>query len=296
MNEKTAVAVKESFSAILNSEEWKKKLNDTLGSKRETFVTSIIELFSNDKDLQQCSKGAIVTEAFKATALGLPISKTLGAAYIVVYKNNTKIQDENGRDKWVKIPTPTFVMGYRGYIQLAIRSGRYKILNADAVYEGELVRKDKLSGHIDLTGEKISDKVIGYFSHFELHDGFQHTLYMSVEEMAKYAKKYSPSIGRDVTVDQLIELANSESSDKKSVGWLGNFKDMAIKTVLRRLISHYGLMSVEMQTAFANDKEPSAPTREEIIHSTEVEEIELEEVVDEETGEVKESQVENDPY
>jgi recombination protein RecT len=133
-----------------------------------------------------------------------------------------------------------------------MRTGQYATLNADIVYEGELRVKDKLTGAIELDGERISDKVVGYFCHFRLLNGFAKTLYMSVSDMAKYAKQYSPSIKQSTSVADLEKLAQEQTVSKK-VGWEGNFNDMALKTVVRRLISKYGYLSIEMQNAVVDE-------------------------------------------
>lgn len=137
-----------------------------------------------------------------------------------------------------------------------MRTGQYRNINADVVYEGELRKVDKLSGTIDFGGERKSDKVVGYFAYIELLNGFSKTLYMSVEDMAKYAKKYSPGLKFDTkcTPESLMKLANEEPKTGM-VGWQGNFNDMAQKTVIRRLLSKYGYLSVEMQDAISRDTE-----------------------------------------
>lgn len=222
-----------------------------LGKNRGVFEASLIELTSGDPALQKCEPKLLVKEALRAATLGLPLSKSLGFAYIVAFNNSVKQPDGS----WAKVMTPTFVVGYKGLIQLAQRTAQYRTINADVVYEGELQKVDKLSGAISLDGQKSSDRIVGYFCHFELLNGFQKTLYMSVEDMAKYAKKYSPSIGRDVTVEMLMAKAN-EPMQSKQVGWMGNFNDMAVKTCLRRLIGKYGYMSVEIQDAFREEEQP----------------------------------------
>lgn len=237
------------LSSMLNAESVQAQFRNALGEHKDTFVASIIDLYNADRSLATCRTADIVKECLKAATLKLPLNKALGFSYVVVYKNNVKQPDGT----WQQVPTPTFILGYKGYIQLAMRTGQYRTINADVVYEGELQRGNKLTGEINLNGEKKSDRVIGYFCHFELLNGFSKTLYVSVDEMAAYAKKYSPSVGRATTVEQLIEKANQGASEKKSVGWEGNFNDMAIKTVVRRLLSKYGYLSVEMQNAMAGE-------------------------------------------
>ena len=153
---------------------------------------------------------------------------------------------------------------------------------------------DKLSGHIDLDGEKKSDKIVGYFCYIEQLNGFSKTLYVSVEDMASYAKRYSPSIPKNTTIEMLIAKANDGIVSKK-VGWEGNFNDMALKTVIRRLLSKYGYLTVEMENAVSRDEEVTElRSRNDIIEENankktiSIEAINVEEV-DTETGEIKET-------
>ena len=233
-------------------------------------------------------------DKLRAATLRLPLNKALGFAYIVVYNNSVKVTNEQtGREEWIKVPTPTFIPGYKGYIQLAMRTGQYRTINADVVYEGEVRKVNKLTGEIAFDGEKTSDKIIGYFCYFELLNGFSKTLYVTVEDMAAYAKRYSPSVKKETTVAQLIAKANDGIIGKK-VGWEGNFNDMALKTVIRRLLSKYGYLSVEMQNAMAHDVEDEAMSnRNDTLDNAAAQTVDLSateyEEVDTETGEVKET-------
>ena len=250
---------------MLEAESVQKQFHNALKENKDAFIASVIDLYSGDAALQRCEPKAVLQEALKAAVLKLPINKALGFSYIVVY--NSK-RDINGQ--WVKVPTPTFLVGYRGLIQMAMRTGQYKTINADAVYKGELRGADKLTGRIDLSGERESDEVVGYFAHFELLNGFTKTLYMSVREMAAYAKKFSPSVKRETTIDQLLNKANAPEAGK-AVGWEGDFTAMALKTVIRRLLGKYGYLSVEMQGAMENEaKVETAATdaREVMIQTT----------------------------
>lgn len=233
---------------MLDADSVQKQFQNALKENKDTFIASIIDLYNSDNQLQACNPKQVISEALKAAVLHLPINRALGFAYIVVYNNSIKQPDGT----WVKVPTPTFVPGYKGYIQLAMRTGQYSTLNADVVYEGELKVTDKLTGAIDLGGEKTSEKVVGYFCHFRLLNGFSKTLYMSVHDMASYAKRYAPGISKQTTIEDLEKLAQSQTPGKK-VGWEGNFNDMAIKTVIRRLLSKYGYLSVEMQNVLSDD-------------------------------------------
>lgn len=279
----TAVAPITVLKSVLDAPSVQAQFKNALGEHKDTFVASLIDLFTGDKSLQTCKPAQLIQEALRAATLKLPLNKALGFAYIVVYNNSAK--DDHGN--WIKIPTPTFILGYKGYIQMAMRTGQYRTINADIVYEGEMRKGNKLTGEILLDGEKTSDKVIGYFCYFELLNGFSKTLYLSVDDMASYAKKFSPSIKKTTTVEQLQTLANT-TVQAKSVGWEGNFNDMALKTVVRRLLSKYGYLSVEMQSALSTEQEESS--RADLIENANKEviatNVEYEEV-DEETVEIK---------
>lgn len=247
------------LKSIMNAESVQQQFKNALGKNAGTFVASVIDLYNGDTGLQQCQPKQVVMEALKAAVLHLPINKALGYAYVIPFKNTKKV---NGQ--WVKVYEPVFQMGYKGYIQLAMRTGQYRTINADAVYEGELRKVNKLTGEIAFDGERTSDKVVGYFCYFELLNGFSKTLYMTVDQMANHAKRYSKGLVKydeagnkvDVTVDSLVALADLPMApDSKTVGWLGNFHGMAIKTVIRNLLSKYGYLSVEMQNAISNDYE-----------------------------------------
>lgn len=263
----------DTLKRMLDADSVQKQFQNALGEHKDSFVASIIDLYTSDAQLQACKPAQVIAEALKAATLNLPINRALGFAYIVVYKNNVKQPDGT----WAKIPTPTFVIGYKGLIQLALRTGMYRHINTDVVYEGELRETDKLTGMIDLRGQRVSDKVIGYFAHFELIGGFAKTLYMSVNDMARYAKKYSPSVGRDTSVADLEKLAQSETVGKK-VGWEGNFGDMALKTVLRRLLGKYGYLSVEMCNLMAEEQDQQSYRNDMIAGNANAKEIVLDAV------------------
>lgn len=239
---------------ILNADSVQEQFRNALNKNSTAFIASVIDLYNSDANLQQCEPKQVVMEALKAAVLKLPINKALGYAYIIPFNNSVK--QPNG--SWAKVMTPTFQMGYKGYIQLAMRTGQYRTINADIVYEGELQKVSKLTGEINFDGEKASDKAVGYFCYFELLNGFSKTLYMTIEQIAIHAKRYSKGIKRETTVENLVALANVEVNvDSKTVGWMGNFHGMALKTVIRLLLSKYGYLSIEMQQAFASDDDGS---------------------------------------
>lgn len=212
----------EALKNILKAPSVQEQFNNALQENTGAFVASVIDLFNGDKNLQNCDPKQLVMEALKAATLKLPINKALGFAYIVPYNS------KNGT-------IPTFQIGYKGYIQLAMRTGKYRIIHADTVFEGELRTVNKLTGEIDFSGKKQSENVVGYFSHIELVNGFSKTLYMTREAIISHAKKYS------------------KSYEYSSSAWQTDFDAMAKKTVIRNLLSHYGYLSVEMIGAIDND-------------------------------------------
>ena len=251
------------FKKMVDGNYVQAQLKQVLKENTGTFATSLMEVYTNDKQLQACEPKLVIQEAIKAASLKLPLNKQLGYGYILVFNN----WDKNLRKA---VPTPTFVPGYRGFIQLAMRTGQYKNINADVVFEGELKGKDKLSGAIDLSGEKTSDKVVGYFAHFELLNGFAKTWYMSIEQMATFALTYAPvfkGMKEKPTIDSLIDLANEQIKNgpvQGQTGWKANFNAMAQKTVLRNLLSKYGFLSIEMMNAISMDEKQDYDSAEEI--------------------------------
>lgn len=296
------------LKSVINAESVQEQFKNALGNNKNEFVASLIDLFTGDPNLQKCKPQAIVTEALRAATLHLPLNKSLGFAYILPFNNSVKRVDEFGKDVidpnthrpiYDQVMTPTFVPGYKGYEQLAMRTGQYRYLNDGVVYEGEYVKSDKLSGMVDLSGEKQSDKVIGYFAYFKLLNEMEKVIYMTVEEMAKYAKRYAPSLkfNTKVTVPMLIKLANEEPKTNQ-VGWLGNFNDMSVKTCLRRLLSKHGFLSVEMQQVISREIESENAAlvgrNEAIVENGNAQIIDVESItvesVDETTGEIKDNE------
>ncbi len=280
------------LKSVIRAESVQQQFQNALGKHKDEFVASLIDLYTGDPQLQRCKPQAVVAEALRAATMRLALNKALGFAYIIVFNNSVK---DPATGQWTKVPTPTFVPGYKGYIQLAMRTGQYRTINADMVYEGELRNVDKLSGTIAFDGEKKSDKVVGYFCYFELLNGFSKVLYMSVEDMAKYALRYSPSFkGKEKpTFDALVKQAQSGQVSSE-VGWKGNFNDMALKTVIRRLLSKYGYLSIEMMNVIAKDDDEAMSDRNGLIAENANAEVlpadtATYEEIDPATGEIKES-------
>jgi len=211
------------LKTTLNAPSVQQQFSNVLKDNAEAFMAGIIDLYNSDNYLQNCDPKLVIAEALKAAVLKLPLNKALGFSYLVPYKNK--------QGEFI----PTFQIGYKGLIQLAMRTGQYRIINADVVFEGELKSRDKLTGEIDFTGERSSENIEGYFAHIEMLNGFSKTLYMTKQQVTNHAKKYSASYNY------------SQSA------WKTNFDEMALKTVLRNLLSHYGFLSVEMMGVIDKD-------------------------------------------
>lgn len=176
-NTNTQIATRpvDRLKQVMASPSVQQQFQNALEKNSNLFVASLIDLYASDTYLQQCEPAQVVAEALKAATLKLPINKSLGFAYIVPYKKQGK-------------QIPQFQLGYRGMIQLAMRSGIYKYLNADIVYEGEYKGYSKLTGDLDLTGEKKSDIVIGYFAYIESVNGFKKAVFATRDDMEAHAK------------------------------------------------------------------------------------------------------------
>lgn len=227
MSTKNQLTPVQRLKTALNAESVQEQFRNALQDSAPLFVASLIDIYASDKNLQECEPGAVIMEALKAATLRLPINKNLGFAYIVPYRNKGKAE-------------PQMQIGYKGLIQLAMRTGEYRYLNADVVYEGELKSYDKLTGHLDLNGERKSDKVVGYFAYLQLLNGFSKAVYWTKDQVIEHAKRFSKSY-------------SSQFSP-----WQTDFDAMALKTVLRNLITKWGIMSVEMVQAVDRDIEADA--------------------------------------
>lgn len=213
-------------SSLISNDEIRAKFDNVLGKKSNGFIASLIAASKND--LKNVEPNSVLKAAMTAATLDLPIDKNLGFAYIIPYKNEAQFQ-----------------LSYKGYIQLAIRSGQYKTINAIEIYENEIARTNRLTGEVEFNENDSQinrSKVVGYMAYFKLINGFEKAIYMSKEEMEAHAKKYSQS------------YSSKKDWVVKSSLWTTDFDSMALKTILKRLISKYGIMSIEMQTAVLNDQ------------------------------------------
>ncbi len=255
-------AKKTSFSNFMQSVGNKLVANTLQDDKRKTqFIANIISAVSNNPTLQDCDQVSVVSAALQAEALHFPINNSLGYVYLVPFN-----------DKKRDCKVAQFQIGYKGYIQLAIRSGQYKSINVVEVKEGELGEYDPLNGQkfnwIKDYATRKQAKTIGYVGQFELVNGFKTQLYISYEEMLDHADTYSQAFSKDATTKKVGNTTyNLVSYDDYAAGkynkkdewlyssfWYKDFDSMSKKTVLRQLLSKWGIMSVEMQEAFIKDQ------------------------------------------
>jgi recombination protein RecT len=197
----------------------KKKFDELLGERASAFMTSVLQIVNSNSYLQNASPQSVFNAACVAATLNLPINNNLGFAYIVPYGKDAQFQ-----------------MGYRGFIQLAQRSGQFKTISASPIYEGQLIEENPLTGfEFDFKVPK-SGSPIGYAAYFKLLNGFEKTLYMTTEELNKHGQRFSQTFksGRGL--------------------WKDDFESMALKTVLKLLLSKFAPLSVDMQKAVITDQ------------------------------------------
>ena len=236
VNEKVTVPAKQSkpkFSVMIQSDAYKNLINNTLGDPKRAagFITAITSAVATNPALTDCDPGTILSAGLLGETLQLSPSPQLGQYYLVPF-NDRKL----GRK------VAQFQLGYKGYIQLAIRSGQYKKLNAMAIKEGELIRYDPLNEEIEVQlieddNEREAAPTIGYYAMFEYLNGFRKVIYWSKEKMETHALQYSQGY----------------KAKKGYTFWEKSFDDMAIKTMLRQLISKWGIMSIDFQKAYEAD-------------------------------------------
>lgn len=227
---------KQGLTAYLTQDAVKNQINSVVGGKNGTrFISSIVSAVQATPALQECTNSSILSAALLGESLNLSPSPQLGQYYMVPYDNRSKGAKE-----------AQFQLGYKGYIQLALRSGQYKKLNVLAIKEGELIRFDPLNEEIEVN--LISDdtvreeaKTIGYYAMFEYANGFRKAMYWSKEKMMAHAKKYSPGYKRDL------------EKGSQYTFWSKDFDGMAYKTMLRQLISKWGIMSIDLIQAMDYD-------------------------------------------
>lgn len=255
------------ITEFLNQDSVKNQLQQAVGKNSMRFVSSVVSAVTVNPALQECTNKSILSAALLGESLNLSPSPQLGQYYMVPYEN---------KKEGVKVAQ--FQMGYKGYIQLAIRSGQYKKLNVLAVKEGELVRFDPLTEEIEVRliedeEEREQAKTIGYYAMFEYINGFKKALYWSKKKMLSHADRYSQAFSKDAKKIKTYDFKTKKEVWKEKVSfadfeagnypkddewmyssfWYKDFDGMAFKTMLRQLISKWGIMSIEMQRAYEGD-------------------------------------------
>lgn len=208
------------FNAQIRGANAQDYLTAVLGEKKEAFVTSLVSVVANDANLQKCNPMSVIYAAMKSVPLGLPIENNLGYAAVIPYGDNASFQ-----------------IMRNGWVEMAMRTGQVKFIANEVVHKGELVKKNKFTGeYVFDEDKKESDDVIGYMAYIKLNNGFEKTVYWTVEEVKAHALRYSQTY-------------------KKGYGvWKDSFDAMALKTVLKNLIVKYCPKSAELQKAIVDDQ------------------------------------------
>lgn len=240
---------KPKFSVALQTDKMKNLINNTLQDpdRARRFVTAITSAVATNPALQECDNGSIIASALLGEALNLSPSPQLGQYYLVPYKNTKKGTID-----------AQFQLGYKGYLSLAMRSGQYKDIDVIEIKEGEFKGRNKENGKFEFEfiqdeEKRVLKETVGYLGYFELLNGFTKKLYISKKEMEQHANTYSKAF--DLATYRKIQAGQIPEKDmwKYSSFWYKNFDQMAFKTVLRQLISKWGVMSIEMQEAYTKD-------------------------------------------
>lgn len=217
------------IAGFLAQEAVKANVESVVGVKdSQRFISSVVSAVQTNPSLAECSNSSILSAALLGHSLNLPQSPQIGMFYLVPFKNKTGTE-------------ATFQLSYRGMLQLAMRSGQYKAINVTDIRDGELVSYNPIEDSYDFEPETDINKrmnlaIVGYYAYFEMINGFKKGIYWSKEQIEAHAKKYSATY-------------------RKGFGlWTTDFDAMAKKTLLRQLISKWGIMSVEMERAYVGDQ------------------------------------------
>lgn len=267
---------KQKFSVAITTDTYKTLINNTLGDPERSrrFIAAITSAVAVNPDLQECTPGTILAGALLGESLNLSPSPQLGQYYLVPFKKTLKgsdgktlyilnekgehVLDEKGKWKAQTVTNATFVMGYKGYIQMAIRTNQYKDLDVLEIRDGEYLGRDPDTGKprfrfIENDEDRYNRKVVGYLAYFEMLNGFKKTLFWSKSKMLNHADKYSPAF----SAQMMLKIEKGEVPQdqlwKYSSYWYTDFDGMAKKTMLRQLLDKWGVMSADMQQAFVND-------------------------------------------
>ena len=210
------------FQQLLEMDAVKKRFSAILDKNAGSFIQSLLTIYNGNEQLKKCDPYSILAAAGLAATLNLSIAPNLGHAYIIPYGGKAQ-----------------FVIGAKGLVQLAHRTGKYTALHSGVVYEGQIREVDCVTGEL-IRGEKISDEVVGYVAYMELSNGFHKALYMTKEEIEEHALRFSQTYQAD--------------KQKKWSTWAKYFDKMACKTVLKLLLNSWGILSADLSTAIQADQ------------------------------------------
>ena len=264
----TAMAQRPAFSALISTQSYQKLINNTIKdpNRARRFVSAIVSAVAVNPALQECTPQTILSAALLGESLNLSPSPQLGQYYLVPFKQKEK-RDRNGNIISSECTNAQFVLGFKGLVQLALRSGQYKRLNVVSVKDGELCGWNPITEEFSIfpikdEEEREKTPTVGYLASFEYLNGFTKTIYWSKEKMVAHADQFSAAFSKEATNGRYpkvsfadYEAHNYPAKDEwlYSSFWYKDFDGMAHKTMLRQLISKWGVMSIDLQFAFEAD-------------------------------------------
>lgn len=222
-----------SFNQMIVNPNTQQYLQNVLGERRGEFVNNLVALVANNRQLQECEPTTLMFAALKATALQLPLDPNLAQAHVIPYRNNK-----------TRTVEAQFQLGWRGFVQLAIRSGQFQTINVTDIREGEMQGYDLITGEMQVKAlpDRENLPIVGYMAFFRLNNGFSKSLYMTAGEVEQHAKRYSQT------------YSSKTEYIRKSSKWTTDFDAMARKTVLKLLLNRFAPLSVDMQQAVVADQ------------------------------------------
>ena len=243
MANEVATTKKQGIAGYLTQEAVRQNIEGIVGAKdSQRFISSIVSSVQTNPTLAECTNSSILSAALLGQSLNLPQSPQLSYFYIVPYNNKKKVKDSQGKETEITVKEGVFQLGYRGYIQLAMRSGQYQKIQCTEIREGELKSYNPITEEFEFEPilnyeERGKKPVVGYYGSFVLVNGFKKEIYWDKARMEAHAKKYSASYRKGWN----------------SSFWSSDFDEMAKKTILRQLLSKWGVMSVDLEKAYNGD-------------------------------------------
>lgn len=251
VNKQIAKSNQGGITSYLSSPQIQNYLKEVIGNNKEKFVTNLVSITNQNKSLQKCTNVSLMNGALAATTLNLNLNASFGYAFLVPFKN-TKLSKEKGYDVY----EAQFQIGYKGYIQLALRTCEYQKINAIPVYKSQFRAWNALTEEVilDEFDNFEDDEIIGYVSYFRLNNGFEKTIFWSIDKMRKHADTYSQAFSMEIA--EQIKQGKIPEKDmwKYSSYWYKDFDGMALKTMIRQMLSKWGILSEELLKAIEDDQ------------------------------------------